>query len=125
MSPPPMSDDDSWAVLKATLAKGDRPTRIATDDEDVIAAELRVLLAHQADLKDQVEERRLRLALAATDEDIAGASGWRAAWHDRRSVDWAGLARAERIPKAIVEQFTTTAPVFTFRRGTSNEEAAG
>ena len=116
-APPAGTDDDRWAITRALITPVmDRIERIATDPEEIVAAELAVLLGHADDIAAQVAERRLLLAEASAESDLIGSGGWRASWHERTTTDWHGVVRDERIPSRIVEAYRTTSPVFTFRR---------
>lgn len=122
ISPMPEGDADRWALVRALAARApSRDSRIATDDEAVVAAHLSVLLAQADDVAAQIADLRLEMAEAAEGTDLIG-TGWRATWHDRRQVDWAAIVRDERVPKRIIERYETTSRVFTFRR-TKTEEA--
>jgi hypothetical protein len=125
MAPDPASDEDRWELIRATLRIGEgarRMERLAVPEEQELGAELMVLLGHEEALKAQIEERRQRLALDASESDIAGA-GWTARWAQRRSVDWRALAVTAEIPEGLIAEYTRATPAFTFRR-TQKKEAS-
>lgn len=122
VAPDPEGPSDVWALLRARAAGAeDRPDRIATDDEEVLAAHLAVLMDQRADLDALADGVRRELAQAAGDANLAGR-GWRATWSSRRSTDWRTVAQLFAPPRDI-EAHTTAAPVFTFRRDVAQRPA--
>jgi len=122
VAPPPEGPDDTWALLRARVMPESRVERIADDQEDVAGLRLLAALEAKDALEEEVAALRLGLAAAAETEDLAG-TGWRGKWTERRSTDWAALAREEAIPRRVIERYSRSAPVFTFRRAKVADEA--
>jgi hypothetical protein len=116
VAPPAVDDDDRWAVLRALKARDPAGVpRVAVDEEEVLGARLVAALATEDALKAEVAELRLAVAEAAAGDTLAG-QGWKAGWSDRRQTDWAAIVRDEKVPRRVMDRYTTTQRVFTFRR---------
>ena len=123
VAPDPETDNDRWALVRARALQEDRPVRLATGEEEAVAARLAALLDHQRDLEAEVDALRLHLAESTQDGDLIGST-WRARWTDRKRTDWAAVARRARVPRYVVEAATSRSPVFTFRRTNTPQEAS-
>jgi predicted phage-related endonuclease len=117
VAPDPTGPDDLWALLRARVASlgGDRQARVATDEEEVAAAHLAVLMEQARDIDDAIAQVRLELAAAAEDADLLG-HGWRGTWTSRSVTDWRGLAAALGASQDLVEGATRESALFTVRR---------
>lgn len=121
-SPPPQTEDDEWAIVRGRVSPPPREVRTPGLSEEVLAAELVVLLNHSDQIAAQIVERRLALAEASARADLVG-EGWRATWSERTSTDWRAVAREAAVPPNVVDIHTHQSPVFTFRRSTPSGEA--
>ena len=120
VAPEALTKGEAWDLLRARVRVEARPSRIAGDEEELLGRQLVSLMEQQDDIANLMDGLRRDLATHAAGEDIAG-KGWRARWGERRSTDWAILAREEGLPRRLVESYTHATKTFTFRRAKGEE----
>lgn len=83
--PPPVSEEDRWALLRSMVRTEGRQERPATPEEDGTAIAYADLDRRAKELRGSADIMRRLLAEAARDVDLRGQD-WTGRWHDRQGT---------------------------------------